>query len=446
MLLFFRSSSPDLGSTHAVNTFGSRLDHFETSYVEYLEYARQRITECGEACQCWSAAYDGDDPLPEPPTLPETPSTDETVSPMQERLPALPSPTNTNFQSPLSSTPKKTEDSSPELTQSPQDSGVCVKSEGSDPNSDKTESAASSPHKDSLVIESHGQSPSLELSMLSDGSDGEAKVSPRSPPGELSKSPRSDDSKLPIIPESSRVNNVARDSYAESVTSEADSALSGSSCATDNAGGSGDTAGSRSDSPLNDNFQAQEFAAFLMNLKRVKTPVEFCDNIEDSLSEMDTLINDLRHISPPSSRERVSSLPKSSDTLPQFTASHNGSVVRPCANRDIPSTCDSKSMEPLHVHTDLTHSSSPPVGSPGTLEDRLTEFESDRSIKRTLETLPRRSSSISDTESRSGSVSAFSPPKGNLTAHRYSFGSPNIGKDSLQVWLKQKARVTPVNW
>lgn len=454
--MIYRSSSPDLGSTRPVNNFGTRLEHFETSYVEYLEHSRQNIAECMYACQCWSAAYDGEDPPPDALATIDSPSTEGTISPEQET-----SPGHVNFPNLLSSTPKKSD--LPDLGESPQDSGVCMKAESSaEPSELMTDSCdnvecstSNSGGQEGLLIQSHGQSPSLEISILSDATDSDCKGSPRSPLNEQCKnSPRggTTDDKLTIIPETARTNAVGRDSYAESVTSEADSALSGSSCATDNAGGSGDTAGSRSDSPLNDNFQAQEFNAFLLNLKRVKTPVEFCDNMEDSLCEMDALIQDLRQASPPSSREhasslnrsprpgnreRDSSLTKSQDALPEFTASHNSSqpiLIKPCANHNslpVTTKCDSPAHHATSAEqtdTPTAGTTSPPVGSPGTLKERLSEFESERSVKPKLDSLPRRNSSVSDNESRSGSLSAFCPPRAALAAHRYSFGSPNIGQ------------------
>ena len=58
---FFRSSSPD---NVARGSLGSRLEHFETSYLEYLESAKERITLCHKVCRDWAFKYDGESPLP----------------------------------------------------------------------------------------------------------------------------------------------------------------------------------------------------------------------------------------------------------------------------------------------------------------------------------------------------------------------------------------------
>ena len=86
----------------------------------------------------------------------------------------------------------------------------------------------------------------------------------------------------------------AVDGYAESVTSEADSALSGESSAADNLQVPSEDM-LRNDSPMNDNFDNADFHAFLQTLRSVKTPVEFCEDIEVSLNEMDSLIRDFEN-------------------------------------------------------------------------------------------------------------------------------------------------------
>ena len=78
----------------------------------------------------------------------------------------------------------------------------------------------------------------------------------------------------------------------ESVLSDTDSGLSGSSVTNQ----SSVSDPSRTDSPLNDNFDSSDFNAFLLSLKRVKTPVEFCDNAEESFNEIDSLISDLKSL------------------------------------------------------------------------------------------------------------------------------------------------------
>ena len=93
----------------------------------------------------------------------------------------------------------------------------------------------------------------------------------------------------------SKTPSTEQSSYAESQTSDSDSGVSASCFTTEGISSTGDPA-SRSDSPLVDNFENADFKAFLLSLKRVKTPVEFCDNIEDSLSEIDSIISELRSI------------------------------------------------------------------------------------------------------------------------------------------------------
>ncbi|WAQ99642.1 F16A1-like protein [Mya arenaria] len=43
-------------------TFGSKLEDFETSYLEYLADAHLRVLKCSQACHSWQYPYDGDDP------------------------------------------------------------------------------------------------------------------------------------------------------------------------------------------------------------------------------------------------------------------------------------------------------------------------------------------------------------------------------------------------
>ena len=100
----------------------------------------------------------------------------------------------------------------------------------------------------------------------------------------------------------------AVDGYAESVTSEADSALSGESSAADNLHIPIEDV-QRNDSPMNDNFDNADFHAFLQSLRSVKTPVEFCEDIEASLIEMDSLIRDFEqpNIDAAASENRIGS-------------------------------------------------------------------------------------------------------------------------------------------
>ena len=43
-------------------TFGSKLEHFETNYLDYLNDARTSLRKCGSACQAWVYPYDGEKP------------------------------------------------------------------------------------------------------------------------------------------------------------------------------------------------------------------------------------------------------------------------------------------------------------------------------------------------------------------------------------------------
>lgn len=87
---------------------------------------------------------------------------------------------------------------------------------------------------------------------------------------------------------------------AESVVSEADSGLSGSSTNTEHTSmainNSINSPVSRSDSPLSDNFDSGEFNSFLLSLKRVPTPVEFSDSMEACLNEIDVLVTEYKKL------------------------------------------------------------------------------------------------------------------------------------------------------
>ena len=45
-------------------TFGSKLEHFETNYLEYLHDARTSLRKCASACIAWVYPYDGEKPPP----------------------------------------------------------------------------------------------------------------------------------------------------------------------------------------------------------------------------------------------------------------------------------------------------------------------------------------------------------------------------------------------
>jgi hypothetical protein len=43
-------------------TFGSKLEHYETNYYDYLEEARNQLESCAKASQSWAYPYDGQTP------------------------------------------------------------------------------------------------------------------------------------------------------------------------------------------------------------------------------------------------------------------------------------------------------------------------------------------------------------------------------------------------
>jgi len=420
-----RSSSPDVAGLGAgIPTsagFGTKLEHFETSYIEYLESARKQIGNCTAACRCWSASYDGDEPSAEQalPVTGETAICDDLSSPDHETGPGI---GLVNF--PHSSTPKKPRSCTGETHRSAfqdihKQAAHCSHISSNDDN-------VGTPSGSGKYSELQGHSPSLEITVLTgDSGSGDSGNSDFKPCPKFSSDEKSSPKTSPRDETDVR-GTCVRDSYAESVVSEADSALSGSSCATDNAGSSGDAADSRSDSPLNDNFQTQEFAAFLLNLKRVKTPVEICDNIEDSFTEMDSLLEEVKQAYPAMlCRERGQTC-KSDSPLPDFTA---------CPN----STCPPTIVRPKPTVQSSGSNNSPLPGKSASwnspLEERLSEFDTDNSVQRTLVNLPRCSSLVSGRPgsvgsdidiSRCGSFTS-SLPRPNSNPHRYSFNSPNIG-------------------
>lgn len=320
----FRSSSPDVQSSAL--SWGTKLEHFETSYMEYLGAAREKIEQCMGSCSTWTAPYDGDNPSPDSLSA-DTP--DDSTLPDLDVTPVVDKTIDSVFVNPV----KKAEDHA----------------ESEKENTASSKSAAE-----------HTEA----------GVDGI--------------------SSLPNLPETTR-GSGQRESYAESVTSEADSALSASSSNTDTV--NHENPASRSDSPLNDNFDPTDFNAFLLSLKRVKTPVEFCDDIEDSFHEIDDLVNDLKRSKQGSSRE---SRPLSSE-LPNFTDTPSGTVFKPEAN----------------------HVNDPSASHTGEAEEnqKLADSLEEQGRPQSLSALP-----AADTPKRT------LPPSAAFTPSRYSLGTPNIGK------------------
>ena len=236
--------------------------------------ARQAVQQCAIDTCHWSTPYDGEDPSPDTFVLAtDVPVTDMSNSSLADRLgsstddsgeksKATPCSTDSSLQlnSSCADFQKSTVNNSQLNGTSPSRQGV---GEGSSGNETETQSKC----------DQTGQSQS-DLDVI--GKDGE-QVSVANN-GRTLKMCDSIDKTSPAV-----------DGYAESVTSEADSALSGESSAADNLQVPNEDM-LRNDSPMNDNFDNADFHAFLQTLRSVKTPVEFCEDIEASLNEMDSLI------------------------------------------------------------------------------------------------------------------------------------------------------------
>lgn len=257
-----RSSSPDASPSMPPGSLGTKLEHYETSYLEYLDSARIKVEDCVNACRCWCYPYDGDSPSAEILVQSSNSSTTDSVASTPVVTPAI------------------------EIKQLPGDSTPTAESTTPVAETVQELPAASSEQK---TAEPEKQDSSNEVKESSSESTENS---------EPSKSTETSDGdnvdKLPVIRDTTKISHVKQDSCADSVISEADSALSGSSGNTETAHTEVEQAGSRSDSPLNDDFDAQDFNAFLLSLKRVKTPVEFCDNMEDSIQEFEELLNSLK--------------------------------------------------------------------------------------------------------------------------------------------------------
>ena len=111
-----------------------------------------------------------------------------------------------------------------------------------------------------------------------------------------------------------------RSSYTDSVTSDVDSAFSTSGCPNtdqddqtastqqEDVVGNTEQSPTCRDSPLSDNFDNVDFGAFLLTLKRVKTPVELSGSIEESFSEIESIANKLKYVNVESKRLSVKSI------------------------------------------------------------------------------------------------------------------------------------------
>ena len=248
-------------------------------------------------------------------------------------------------------------------------------------------------------------------------------------------------------------------SYADSVTSEADSALSLSSPKSETPPEK-DQSDNRIDSPLNDNFDQQDYETFMLMLKRVKTPVEVCDNIEDSLCEMDSLLTEVK--SEMSVRRcRTSSRTSESEfgeKVPQFAekAKSSTGLEKPVAEKT-----ETNTSKECVVSDENPQKGEPPAGSSLTsfneiiskasAEDHnssnLSDFDSGPSAHKALESIPQHAiSNLHSSEaesSKSADIITVSVPPGvsflpkprsvspAFTPTKYNLGTPNIGNISL---------------
>ena len=259
LFICFSQATPDHFSATAPQ-WGSKLEHYETNYMDYLIAVRPQIVQCIHACYCWSAPYDGENPSPD---------------------------------SLLNVEQAKQEEASPKKSSEEE-----VKSEGETTPQQKQNELTNTDSNNS------------DSGAISSTSAGNASQSGKSLPAAKS---------------------LVKEQYAESIVSEADSALSGSSNNTDslaqittdtNSSHTPNPPASRTDSPLNDQFDNDDFTAFLATLQRVKTPVEFCDSLEKCLSEIDSaadLAKSIQETSGTSKRSPSSS--SNCDSSPSMTTS-----------------------------------------------------------------------------------------------------------------------------
>lgn len=61
---FSEPSTEVVNTAFPVGTFGSKLEHFETTYLEYLQEAHFRLEKCWQACKVWQYSYDSENPPP----------------------------------------------------------------------------------------------------------------------------------------------------------------------------------------------------------------------------------------------------------------------------------------------------------------------------------------------------------------------------------------------
>ncbi len=341
--------------------------------MEYLDSARIKVTHFSEACKCWKYPYNGDSP------------TVDILSQVQG---------DSSTEDSVASTPVVT----PAIEIRPLPGDVTPTAENQSGFVDESKTKSHDTEKADESVSANASAESSASANVSAESSNDPKQASDSATDE-GKSSEDNISKLPVINDKS--SHTKQDSCADSVISEADSALSASSSNTETAPNGADQPGSRSDSPLNDDFGSQDFNAFLLSLKRVKTPVEFCDNMEDSIQEFEELINELKvNISSRTSTSGTNNQAAESQDLPKFVNSMDSKeVIKPTVT---------KTAQSEHA-------------KPGVSE--LTEF--DKEIGRSTRedsVLSERSLSVPG-----GPTPTPKSPGATATPIKYSIGAPNIG-------------------
>lgn len=240
----------------------------ESSYMEYLQSARLRIHQCAQSCQTWSAPYDGETPSPDSTLRSETTKSSQVATSVKSAEEKTVERENSNTETQRNSA--NINDKNEKITGENETTGNFQSQTVSSEQNKTVESELTS---DSPIEESLTQSQT------------EQGISENSSHAHVNNA--SNDPKQVTVNEEQQNSDMKNDSnnYAESVCSEADSALSGNSVNTEQT-----QSLSRSDSPLADNFDNADFNSFLLSLKRVQTPVEYSESIEACLNEIDSLV------------------------------------------------------------------------------------------------------------------------------------------------------------
>ncbi|XP_064636306.1 FHF complex subunit HOOK-interacting protein 1B-like isoform X2 [Lineus longissimus] len=395
-----QASSPEHGHKTAFppGSFGSKLEHYETNYMDYLKDSRERVFRCAKSCQCWSAPYDGENPSPES-MWKSTLSNDKLKSVDSVFLNSTESTGSTGSSS-TSATGAK---------------GMSLKSQ------DVTRRRFSDASVDSLKIQSHGQN-------VGDSKRKSIDISARTLAGGISainlpqdKLKSSSPSALKDIVPKTKSGENPDESEMPSNSNKSDAMLPkevGKSSDVPTTP-SGDSVRTRSSSCVSTPDDS-DMSGFILTLKRVRTPVEICDNLEDSFIELDSLIEDLNI--PENIRERSLSKRTDSVSLPNFTQSNTSDLVRPTAV--IVSGPDGdKRDRSVSVKSDMS--------------DTLCEFDTNASAHETLQTIPQQPSSTSREASPEASAAMAQPvtsmptiPKSLMPFMQdkpYNMCTPNIG-------------------